>query len=52
MGVIAPLAGGLIATWFSFSAVFACAIAFKLAAALLVQLRLQEPRASLRGAVG
>jgi len=52
MGAITPLAGGLIATWFSFSAVFACAIAFKLAAALLVQLRLQEPRASLRGAVG
>ncbi|MFI5317101.1 MAG: MFS transporter [Myxococcota bacterium] len=44
MGVIAPLAGGLIATWYSFPAVFACAIAFKLAAALLVQLRLLEPR--------
>jgi MFS family permease len=46
MGVIAPLAGGLIATWVSFQAVFACAIAFKLAAALLVQLRLREPRNS------
>jgi MFS family permease len=52
MGVVAPLAGGLIATWFSFGAVFACAIAFKLAAALLVQLRLREPRASLGRGVG
>jgi MFS family permease len=48
MGVIAPLAGGVIATWFSFPAVFALAIGFKLAAALLVQLRLQEPRDTLR----
>jgi MFS family permease len=44
MGVIAPLAGGVIATVWSYQAVFGCAIAFKLAAALLVQLRLEEPR--------
>jgi MFS family permease len=44
MGVIAPLAGGAIATWWSFAAVFAVAIAFKLAAALVIQLRLAEPR--------
>jgi MFS family permease len=44
MGVIAPLAGGLIATVWSFQAVFACAIAFKLAAGALVLLRLREPR--------
>ena len=44
MGVIAPLAGGVIATRWSFAAVFACAIAFKLAAAALVALRLREPR--------
>jgi MFS family permease len=44
MGVIAPLAGGVIATEYSFGAVFAVAIAFKLAAAALVQLRLREPR--------
>jgi MFS family permease len=44
MGVIAPLAGGVIATGYSFRAVFACAIAFKLVAALVVQLRLREPR--------
>jgi MFS family permease len=42
--VIAPLAGGLIATLYSFPAVFACGIAFKLLAALLVLLRLREPR--------
>ncbi|HTO55515.1 MAG TPA: MFS transporter [Myxococcota bacterium] len=47
MGVIAPLAGGVIATAWSYQAVFACAIAFKLAAALLVQLRLEEPRGRL-----
>jgi len=46
MGVIAPLAGGVIATEYSFAAVFACAIAFKLAAAALIQLRLREPRAA------
>ncbi|HTO71000.1 MAG TPA: MFS transporter [Myxococcota bacterium] len=44
-GVIAPLAGGLLATWWSFGAVFACAIAFKALAALVVQLRLADPRA-------
>jgi MFS family permease len=44
MGIIAPLAGGVIATAWSFQAVFACAIAFKLAAAALVLLRLREPR--------
>ncbi len=44
MGVIAPLAGGVIAARYSFAAVFACAIAFKIAAAVLVQLRLREPR--------
>jgi MFS family permease len=48
MGVLAPLAGGVIATAWSFRAVFACAIAFKLAAALLVQLRLREPRTAPR----
>ncbi|HXZ84921.1 MAG TPA: MFS transporter, partial [Myxococcota bacterium] len=52
MGVVAPLLGGLLATWFSFRVVFASAIAFKLAAALLVQLRMREPRASLGGGVG
>ncbi len=46
MGVIAPLAGGVIATRYSFAAVFACAIVFKLAAAALIQLRLREPRES------
>src|SRR5262245_2066520 len=44
VGVIAPLAGGVIAARYSFAAVFACAIAFKIAAAVLVQLRLREPR--------
>ncbi len=44
MGVIAPLAGGVIATRYSFAALFALAIAFKLAAAALIQLRLREPR--------
>lgn len=42
--VIAPLAGGLLATLYSFPAVFACGIAFKLLAGLLVLLRLREPR--------
>jgi predicted MFS family arabinose efflux permease len=44
MGVIAPLAGGVIVKAWSFQAMFACAIAFKLAAAALVLLRLREPR--------
>ena len=44
MGVIAPIAGGVIATAWSFQAVFAVAIAFKLAAAAVVLLRLREPR--------
>ena len=44
MGVIAPLAGGVLATLLDFPAVFFCAIAFKLAAAALVALKLREPR--------
>ena len=44
MGVIAPLAGGVIATLLDFPAVFFCAIAFQLAAAALVALKLREPR--------
>jgi len=42
--VIAPLLGGLLASVYSFPAVFACGIAFKLLAGLLVLLRLREPR--------
>lgn len=42
--VVAPLAGGLLATLFSFPAVFACGIAFKLLAGALVLARLREPR--------
>jgi MFS family permease len=49
MGVIAPLAGGVIAARWSFAAVFAVAIAFKLAAAVVVQLRLREPRTAAQG---
>jgi MFS family permease len=45
MGVVAPLAGGALAAWLGFPAVFWCAIAFKLAAAALVVVRLREPRA-------
>lgn len=44
MGVVAPLAGGVLATAFDFPSVFLCAIAFKLAAVALVALRLREPR--------
>jgi MFS family permease len=44
MGVIAPLAGGVIATAWSFRAVFAVAIAFKLLAGIVVLFRLREPR--------
>ena len=40
MGVVAPLAGGVLATLLDFPAVFFCAIAFKLAAAALVVLAL------------
>jgi len=42
--VVAPLMGGLLASVYSFPAVFACGIAFKLLAGLLVLLRLREPR--------
>jgi MFS family permease len=48
MGVVAPLAGGALAALLDFPAVFFCAIAFKLAAALLVALRLREPRGLAR----
>lgn len=44
MGVVAPLAGGALAMLFDFPAVFFSAIAFKLAAASLIALRLREPR--------
>jgi MFS family permease len=44
MGVIAPLAGGVLATLLEFPAVFFCAIAFQLAAVAFVALRLREPR--------
>jgi MFS family permease len=44
MGVIAPLAGGVLATAIDHRAVFVCAIAFMLAAMALVALRLREPR--------
>ncbi len=44
MGVIAPLAGGVLASVFDFPSVFFSAIAFKLAAAALVAIRLREPR--------
>ena len=46
MGVVAPLAGGVLATALDFPSVFFAAIAFKLAAAALVALRLREPRVS------
>ena len=46
MGVVAPLAGGVLATVLDFPSVFFAAIAFKLAAAALVALRLREPRVS------
>jgi MFS family permease len=42
--VIAPLIGGLLASLYSFPAVFACAIGFKVLNALLVQFWLREPR--------
>ena len=42
--VVAPLLGGLLASFYSFPAVFALGIAFKLLAGLLVLLRLREPR--------
>ncbi len=48
MGVVAPLAGGALATLLDFRAVFFCAIAFKVAAAALVALRLREPRGLAR----
>jgi len=48
MGVLAPLAGGALATFVDFPAVFFCAIAFKLTAAALVALRLREPRGLAR----
>jgi MFS family permease len=44
MGVVAPLAGGMLATVLDFPAVFVCAIAFKAGAAGLIWLRLREPR--------
>jgi MFS family permease len=43
-GVLAPLAGGALATAFGFPTVFVIAVAFKLAAALLVLAKLREPR--------
>ena len=48
MGVVAPLAGGVLATTLDFPAVFICAIAFKLAAVALVTLRFREPRVRAR----
>ena len=42
--VVAPLVGGLLASLYSFPAVFACAIGFKVLNALLVLFRLREPR--------
>ena len=43
-GVVAPLAGGALASLLDFPSVFVCAIAFKIAAAGLIWLRLREPR--------
>jgi MFS family permease len=43
-GVLAPLAGGVLATAFGYPTVFMVAVAFKLAAALLVFAKLREPR--------
>ncbi|MEX2205886.1 MAG: MFS transporter [Myxococcota bacterium] len=48
MGVVAPLAGGALATFVDYPSVFFCAIAFKLAAAALVVLRMREPRGLAR----
>ena len=42
--VVAPLVGGLLASLYSFPAVFACAIGFKVLNALLVLFWLREPR--------
>jgi MFS family permease len=44
LGVVAPLAGGVLATAFDHRAVFVCAIGFMLAAMALVALRMREPR--------
>jgi MFS family permease len=43
-GVIAPLAGGALATGFGYPTVFMVAVGFLVAAALLVLARLREPR--------
>jgi MFS family permease len=48
MGVVAPLAGGALASFVDFPSVFFCAIAFKLAAATLVVVRMREPRGLAR----
>jgi len=48
MGVVAPLAGGALASFVDFPSVFFCAIGFKLAAAALVALRMREPRGLAR----
>jgi MFS family permease len=48
MGVVAPLAGGALATFVDFPSVFFCAIGFKLAAATLVATRMREPRGLAR----
>jgi MFS family permease len=46
MGVLAPPLGGFLAAQFSYATVFWCAIGFKLAAAAVVLLWLQDPRAA------
>ncbi len=48
MGVVAPLAGGALASFVDFPSVFFCAIGFKLAAAALVAVRMREPRGLAR----